>query len=315
MILLPPPDPATTAGPRLHLPGAGRTACGCRSRFRGGFRGGFRGNFRGSFRGRGFSLMEVLVATGIFAVGMVAVASIFPVAILLQKRTVNSVNADAFAANAVALVETRGFDERYLENAPGYGSTTGAVPDGVVHPVPEAVRAPQWTLLDRSYGVNEAATDRAVWWVPLFYDANLEPADAVSSNRDWKVYLFVVERDYAATYAKTAPLDWAEYLDPIYVPGVARITANVSGGRFDFTNAIAGDRIVRVGEQVLAANGSVYRVTEADASGIGVEGGVIDSPATTDIWVAHPGTSGQSSFIALVPIDNRSTVKPNNLIR
>ena len=56
------------------------------------------------------------MAAGIFALGSIAVASIFPVAILLQRRTVEATHADAFTDSAVALVEARGFDEDLLEN-------------------------------------------------------------------------------------------------------------------------------------------------------------------------------------------------------
>ena len=281
--------------------------------------------------------MEVLVATGIFAVGMVAVASIFPVAILLQKRTVNSINADSFAGNAVSLIESYGFDERYLENRGAYTNNAGVpVPDSIVTSVPRALLGnpgagldSEWTLLDRSFGVNEIAEDRAVWWVPLFFDDNPVPIDTstvpTTYNRTWKVFVFIVQRDYNADYDQTSlsgdVTAWAIPSDDVnqvdgrsYIPGVSQITVSISGGRFNFTNTVTGDRIVRVGEQVLASDGNVYRVTEADATGIRVRGNTIDG-TPTHIWAAHPGDSGQSSFVALVPIDDGSTVTPNNLIR
>ena len=38
---------------------------------------------------RGFTLLEVLVAMSIFAIGFVAVAALFPAASVLQKKTVD----------------------------------------------------------------------------------------------------------------------------------------------------------------------------------------------------------------------------------
>ncbi len=48
----------------------------------------------------GFSLMEVLIALGIFAVGLVAVASIFPTAIAIQRETVRDLDARRIGKSA-----------------------------------------------------------------------------------------------------------------------------------------------------------------------------------------------------------------------
>ena len=53
-------------------------------------------------RSAAFSLMEVLVAMGIFTVGLVAVAAIFPTAITIQRDTVREVDGRRVAKNARA---------------------------------------------------------------------------------------------------------------------------------------------------------------------------------------------------------------------
>ncbi len=55
-------------------------------------------------RGAGFSLMEVMVAMGIFTVGLVAVAAVFPTAITIQRETVRDLAGQRVTANAKAMV-------------------------------------------------------------------------------------------------------------------------------------------------------------------------------------------------------------------
>lgn len=292
----------------------------------------------------GFTLMEVLVATGIFALGMVAVASIFPVAILLQRRTVQEVNATAFVENATALIEVRGFSAAVL-NAdtadPDYPlndpvAATRKVPDLEVWAMPEAVTGTdgsdyEWAAVDRSFGANSSAIDREVWWVPLFFDNDSMGTTAggtnYEANRAWRVYVFVLLRDYDATYTKPGTIEeWAiadaapqrEGEDPdnpgvAIIPGVAKISVTVAGARFNFTNNIAGDRIVRIGDEVLAEDGVTYVVIGADATGVTVSSNISGTP--TAIWAAHPGDSGQSSFVDLVQLDDDDSNLLNNLIR
>src|SRR5688572_8239180 len=56
-------------------------------------------------RARAFTLMEVLIAIGIFAIGMVAVAAVFPTAIFLQKQTITDATSQQVARNAAAVLQ------------------------------------------------------------------------------------------------------------------------------------------------------------------------------------------------------------------
>lgn len=58
----------------------------------------------GTRRAAAFSLMEVLVALGIFAVGLVAVAAIFPTAITIQRDTVREADGRRIAKNAKSIL-------------------------------------------------------------------------------------------------------------------------------------------------------------------------------------------------------------------
>lgn len=57
-----------------------------------------------SRRSAAFSLMEVLVAMGIFTVGLVAVAAVFPTAITIQRDTVREVDGRRLGKNARAMI-------------------------------------------------------------------------------------------------------------------------------------------------------------------------------------------------------------------
>lgn len=66
----------------------------------------------------GFTLAEVLISIGVFAIGMIAVASLFPVGALLQKETADDILGEQSAASARATFQGMG-----LTYAPGDPNT------------------------------------------------------------------------------------------------------------------------------------------------------------------------------------------------
>jgi len=248
----------------------------------------------------GFSLIEVLVAIGVFAIGMVAVASIFPVAILLQKQTVEQLEADHFARNARALVAARGFTSATWDSVEN--DDAGSGPDAVA-PLPDDALA-DWSLADRSYDTLEDPTNREVFWVPLVYDA-----DPANDAYAWRVYVFVVRAEEGKTYTKVAA-DANPTGEPAIVPAVKvqTTTLAVTGSivnRFDFTNA---DDAITPGDQIVDQDGLVYTAFLVDNNGVQVEGVI---PGTTgsnvDIWYAAPRNNGPSTFVDLITLIDGST--------
>lgn len=250
----------------------------------------------------GFSLLEVLIATGIFAIGAVAVASIFPVAILLQSRTVEEITSTHFSKNAEALIGSRGFKAAAATDWDPLRN------DGVtgldVAPMPLSVFNDWWLAYDRSYGVLDDIDFRRDFWVPLIRD------DDPTVNEDWQVFIFTVrgglQSNFGSLKSTAFPgfLNWANNNDPEFVPGVAEVSvtpASNAGGefkRFAFTNVSpSGDLLIRVGDAVLANDGVTYRVERADNSGVEVRGFVLLT--TTSIWFAHPGDGSESTFVGL----------------
>jgi prepilin-type N-terminal cleavage/methylation domain-containing protein len=61
-------------------------------------------------RRRGFTLLEVMFAVMILGVGLIAVASIIPVAGAMQKRTIEEIEAQQVGRSARAYLQARGID-------------------------------------------------------------------------------------------------------------------------------------------------------------------------------------------------------------
>lgn len=252
-------------------------------------------------RAAGFNLIEVLVAIGVFAIGMVAVASIFPVAILLQKQTVEQIEADHFGRNAQALVAARGFVDTpanwdAVEND---GGAAGASADAVA-PLPDGALA-EWSLADRSYATLIPADQRAVFWVPLVYDA--DPADNAYA---WRVYVFVVRGEGEQTYIKAAG-DANPTGEAGAVPAVKRqatTLATGAGGALNrFSAFVNADDVVSTGDQVVDQDGLVYTVSDVGTNWIEVDG-IIPGAAGggVDVWYAAKRANGPSTFVDLITL-------------
>lgn len=216
--------------------------------------------------GRAFTMLEVLLTMGIFAVGFVAVAAIFPTAILLQKKTVEDVVAQQVARNAQAVLETRGIKAgtnntqelwQQLEEAE---SPTTWDTDQRVRPLPMdmlTLTGPlplptpvgttpnqRWLLPDRSYpSSTNPPVARKIFWVPFVRDPNRVASVTPS---EVMVYVFIIQRASDGRYPRPdfAPGNWANFYDgyvdsaptgPIpdpgdtwTVPGITRQAVSVS---------------------------------------------------------------------------------------
>ena len=258
---------------------------------------------------RGFTLTEILIALGIFALGSVAVASLFPSALLLQKRTVEASTAQAFEASVRAQLLGRGFRETDLQGIAD--NLVVATPDAVIN----SADAPalRWSLMSRSSGSrSESPADRTLFWVPLFMDRDpAGPTLPTLQDRRWSVFVFLVRAEEDTDYPKAAAAPIAQYAmpaDPTYVPGVARRAVTYREPtaspprphRFDLSpggNLRNGRRIILPGDEVLDQGGAAHRVlnaTDDDIEISGPLGGFVDG-ATVNIWYADPGPDARGS--------------------
>ena len=237
----------------------------------------------------GFTLMEVLVTIGIFLIGMVAVAAIFPVATYMQKQSIGQVMSQQVAQNAEAMLKARRFREAELAGLGGYE----------VQPLPAAVLE-RWTLYDRSYpGTVPDPVERDFHWVPLI---------RYKPDGSWQVVVFVLGNDFDAY--DTSGIAAGVMANPPLPPGDVRLPRVVSTSITGFTAteflfdnhyydavppADEADQ-VRPGEMILDSNGNIYSVVAGGGGGVTVDGLIIDDPAPPNrIWYGRPAGVGDAS--------------------
>jgi hypothetical protein len=212
--------------------------------------------------------METLLAMGVFAVGFVAVASIFPVATLMQKQTAEDVLSQQVGRNAAAMMRARKFIAADLNDP----SHPRYIPDDTrVHPLLKNDTDPPgqhdfWRLNDRSYFLVAADITgyyhpqhtaeipktnpypsefgRSYYWVPLIRRTQRIP----TSPDDWQVFVFVLrgggsphpDHGYDRVGITGSPYNgWANYdgfTSPKWnVPGVYGMPVTVTApDRFNF---------------------------------------------------------------------------------
>ena len=277
--------------------------------------------------------MEIMIATGILAVGMVSVASIFPAAIHLQQQTFEDLNSRQLLNQCRAMIRSRPFngdpndpnslvtalnadpndawdtEQRVFRLPPGAQPTEAWLPRDGFWELPGA-----WTPRDRSYGAGADLSKRRLYWVPLLRDT--DPASG-SGAQDWEVHVVVVAADLDANYDRGVGTPenrpWANYWDGYddaagewRVPGVRSIDIDDfdTTGRFDFDNDANGNNVVDqigVGDILIDSNGRSYQVKLADEDGVDVNGTISVTPVEpTQIWYSPPAVEGRSGGIVRV---------------
>ena len=273
-------------------------------------------------RGSGFSLMEVLLSMAIFAIGFAAIAAVFPVASLLQSQaSVDSMSQQA-EHTIEALLRVRPYEFADLVD------TNEKFPSGTDLAAPMAVGGEDltfkledrklwthWKMENRGFPSTNFFDQRSIYWVPLIR-RNAVPA---TDRSHFETYVFILSREgfpdrvdlQANGYTKDSS-DWANYQDPVEVPGVFRVSvamdpANESRFVFDnrkwpsYTQAGEADQ-VRTGDQVIDNNGKVYTVLSADGSGAIVNREISQNPnAVHSIWYGvPPGPNRRSPTVRIV---------------
>ncbi len=231
-----------------------------------------------AFSARGFTILEVMIAMGIFVIAFVAVAAIFPAGAYLQKQTMAEIQGKSVADSAKALLAAKPFSATTLDAAilPGASWAVSAVPglNGT------------WPLGDRSFPSNAATPEEgSYFWVPLVR-RTITPAP---NANDWQVFVFVLRRDNNVTWTKTAA--WANPGDASTVPGVMMITGASSGDTFTFSGfSNAAPRSIRIGDQILDRWGTIYLVKDVSDTTLKVTGNFVPRSGTaitaTQIWIA-----------------------------
>lgn len=269
------------------------------------------GQFHGRVsRSRGFSLMEVLIALGIFAVGFTTLAAMFPTAIILQQRAATDVLKDHSRASIEAMVATRGLSidpatgvvPEYYQYTARLGEPSALMPlrysDTSV--VPEDYLNAHWPVAGNSFPSSAGSVlERRVYWLPLIRD-ELDTGTGMPLNRQWEMVVFVLQRGGGLEY------DAPEIYRPLrtgsgapdeekLLPGLVVQESALSGLEDDddvFTLTSAEDHLV-VGSWVVDSLGRIYRVTQIDGNRVRLNKPILPHPTSgaypEQIWHARFG--------------------------
>jgi prepilin-type N-terminal cleavage/methylation domain-containing protein len=253
---------------------------------------GLRG-FRGGRGFRGFSLMEVLIALGIFAIGLVAVAAVFPTAIAIQRETVRDLAGQRAVTSArstiMALARTKDpfeappYDKRFQSlsyrhdilainragtlrdfTTPSPRPNVTGRPGGVQPMIDQsfpALVAPRsfgdfFTLETRGYPQNIPRFDRRdYYWFPL-----IQARDLSGNKPTWFMYLMVMQRlgTEAVPEVRAAVIDRRNTRDRV-------IAFDIRSLNNDLDNDGLPD-LIQPGDWVLGDDGSIHRVLVAQGT-------------------------------------------------
>lgn len=249
-------------------------------------------------RAAGFSLVEILLSLGIFAIGMTAIVSLFPAAAILQRETTQEVISEMAAQSAASTINAKQLTYEWTGTAStgelmNYYSSAGASGTDAVS------IAGLFTAADRSYPtgvidltaltVDEAIADCDMHWVPFIQDISGDPTNPI-----WVARLFIVEADSRANYSGTLPTGTdatANGADPATFPRVVSEGASATGAVF--TTAAALD--IEPGDVVMDNNGNSHVVVNVNNTAVEVLYTIAQVPNNvTTLWYA-PKMGGSSS--------------------
>lgn len=259
----------------------------------------------------GFSLVEILLSLGIFAIGMTAIVSLFPAAAILQRETAQEVISDMAAQSAAAIIDANKLTYQWdgaasSGNLSNYYSVAGyADTDAVpLYAVNANMVTNRFSAGDRSYPtglVNITNINNCdLHWVPFIQDLNGDQ----TGTQNWVMRLFIVESDSRATYTGNAGTD-ANPLDPTSFPKVRYLSVGgggVSGAVFTLTGT--GD--LETGDIIMDSNGNDHVITDIDGNDVTVVNDIPTTPREPDkVWYAprQGGTYSPAQRVITIEVE------------
>ena len=280
----------------------------------------------------GYSLMETLLAIGIFTIGFVGVAAIFPAAAALQRNSAEHMLAEISQRNAKAVAtSTSKLTYTYTVGTPS--TTTGDLGAGNYFAAssptskstvkcPNTVQA-RWSVDMRSYPSTKAdLSQRDLYWVPLVRSSDGDP----SHIANWYMYIVILRRQNNVSYAAPAtwPTDWnvsgsdfvQAYTAVNTVPGITLVNAVPSATnsqQYNLSNSDSRCKL-RPGDWVLSQqSGTIFKVVTATNTSIKVNG-TITATGADKLWVGVPAVTGEKNPVqAIFTLVNGSS--PNNFVQ
>ena len=232
----------------------------------------------------GFTLTEVLVALALMAIGISAIASMFPAAMVLQQRTQDQIIAEKVANTASAIIQATTFDE---------SSTT-------VKKDLSRLGQNKWSDATRNYPTGTNMPPSRFRWVAFVRD---NPNDAVGPQ----VYVAVLKRTQNGTYGGGQ------------VPDMIKATVSGTTHEVDDDDQAAHDTLMlgstdvtqfEAGDLLLDDQGRLHTVLRVNPNANDGNGSVtVNTPVTgaDEIWYAPPPDDGGPSplqRVVAVPSSN-----------
>ena len=250
--------------------------------------------------GAGFTVIEVLIAMGIFTFGFIAIAAPILIAVRIQRETIDDILCQQVERNAAALLRGRKFENANLKYS--FRTTPQDAMDSVQRAPDQSDLKKKWNKFDRTYPSTTRRpglprrpdgevehVESEYYWIPLFRADKQSLADDLDA-KDWNVYLFIVRRGESARDEDLKVVPRAISVDP--------------GNRFqlNFRPSDANDDdgdgnldLVRPGDHILDQFGRIYQIVEADAGWCTLNAPVPfttgDPPGLadpTEIWIVRP---------------------------
>jgi prepilin-type N-terminal cleavage/methylation domain-containing protein len=265
----------------------------------------------------GYTLLEILIAMSIFAVGFLSVGAMLPVAVIEQRRTMDDLNAQELARTALMEVRTRKLTmsmmaDPNLSNALNSNGHTNladllancATAKALWPPAERSLRVTGEPLTPSTTNVNA----RRFFWYPMIRQVAYPP-----TAYDWQMVIFIVRRDYVGntllpdinnftTYDNNAgqssvPQQLPGAPGPCPTAGLARFIftyANANAMKTDIQGRPTGSRPINAGDWIADDLVGIYRVAAADDGWIDVPGTISSTPAPTAVYY-YPSQLGKPS--------------------
>lgn len=236
----------------------------------------------------------------ILGTGLVAVASLFPVAGTIQRNTYDDVLAQQIGESATAMLRARGFSPLDF---------ISLIPDETVRALPRTIldnisgnAVTEWEPIDRGYPSGHGgAHDKSFYWVPLIR------TDLAHGAPGSLVFIFVLRREEGVhhNHAITNLLDpdVANPDDPPVMPAI-RYVGVVPDGKNPSILHLASALEFDEGDVILDDLGVIHQVVEViDSTTIRVSGLVTTGTGGVDkIWYATRGARSPTHLILAVPL-------------
>ena len=226
----------------------------------------------------GFSMIELVISMGIFALGFIAVASLFPAAILMQRETFSSIEAQQVMRNSRAFLKSRGLTKIDMEAVLSSQFSTTEVRPLLSDPLLSAFYT-GFTINDRGYPTETPQADppaRRYYWFPLVRHI------AEGEEEPWEVFVFICRRQADYNQSRAAPnSNWANHVDDLpQIPAVKRVDAASTGGSISGLPAGHG---LQSGDEILTDTGDVRTILTVSTNSATIVGS-FGPAAGTEVW-------------------------------